>query len=135
MVLLNGRVVTAKRVLDPGWLIIDGARIAGVGSGDPPPVDGDVVDLGGRYVLPGFIDLHMHGGGGAQITTDDPDEIRRAVAFHREHGTTRTLASLVTDRLDRMIAAVSVLAAMIDAGEPGIAGIHLEGPFLNPSKR
>ncbi len=94
-----------------------------------------MVDLGGGWLLPGFVDLHMHGGGGAQITTDDPAEIRQAVAFHRRHGTTRTLASLVTDRLDRMVASVATIAAMIDAGEPGIAGIHLEGPFLNPAKR
>src|SRR4051812_29981303 len=128
------RVVAARTVLDPGWLTVAGGRIVAVGRGDPPTA-APVVDLRGGYLLPGFIDLHMHGGGGAQITTDDPAEIRHAVAFHRRHGTTRTLASLVTDRLDRMLAAVSVLARLIDAGEPGIAGIHLEGPFLNPAKR
>src|SRR4051812_25085645 len=74
MVLANARVVTVHGVLDPGWLTIDGPRIAGVGRGDPPALDGDVHDLAGHHVLPGFIDLHMHGGGGAQITTDDPDE-------------------------------------------------------------
>jgi N-acetylglucosamine-6-phosphate deacetylase len=132
--LARSRVVAARTVLDPGWLTVAGGRIVAVGRGDPPTA-APVVDLRGGYLLPGFIDLHMHGGGGAQITTDDPAEIRRAVAFHRRHGTTRTLASLVTDRLDRMLAAVSVLARLIDAGEPGIAGIHLEGPFLNPAKR
>ena len=128
------RVVTPRTVLDPGWLTVDGARITAVGRGEPPGA-ARRVELGGGWLLPGFVDLHMHGGGGAQITTDDPAEIRRAVAFHRRHGTTRTLASLVTDRLDRMVAAVSVIAGLIEAGEPGIAGIHLEGPFLNPAKR
>jgi N-acetylglucosamine-6-phosphate deacetylase len=128
------RVVTPWTILDPGWLTVDGGLITAVGRGDPP-VAGSAVDLQGGWLLPGFVDLHMHGGGGAQITTDDPGEIRQAIAFHRRHGTTRTLASLVTDRLDRMVAAVSTLATMIDAGEPGIAGIHLEGPFLNPARR
>jgi N-acetylglucosamine-6-phosphate deacetylase len=128
------RVVTPRATLDPGWLTVENGLIVAVGRGEPP-AGVRAIALPGGSVLPGFIDLHMHGGGGAQITTDDPDEIRRAVAFHRRHGTTRTLASLVTDRLDRMIAAVSVLATMIDAGEAGIAGIHLEGPFLNPAKR
>jgi N-acetylglucosamine-6-phosphate deacetylase len=128
------RVVTPRATLDPGWLTVENGHIVAVGRGEPP-AGVRTIALPGGSVLPGFIDLHMHGGGGAQITTDDPEEIRRAVAFHRRHGTTRTLASLVTDRLDRMIAAVSVLAGMIDAGEPGIAGIHLEGPFLNPVKR
>src|SRR4051794_30769717 len=92
IVLVNARVVTVRRVLDPGWLIVDGTQIAGVGAGDPPDADGELHDLGGRYLLPGFVDLHMHGGGGAQITTDDPDEIMTAIAFHQRHGTTRTLA-------------------------------------------
>jgi N-acetylglucosamine-6-phosphate deacetylase len=136
IVLANARVVTVRRVLDPGWLIVDGTQIAGVGAGDPPKVDGDLHDLDRQYLLPGFIDLHMHGGGGAQITTDDPDEIMTAVAFHQRHGTTRTLASLVTDQLDRMAASVRTIADIVH-GTPGssIAGVHLEGPFLNPTKR
>lgn len=135
-VLANARVVTTRRVLDPGWLIMDGATIAGVGAGDPPIGDGDVHDLDGRYLMPGFIDLHMHGGGGAQITTDDAEEILAAVAFHRRHGTTRTLASLVTDQLDRMAASVRTIADIIHAGpQSSIVGVHLEGPFLNPAKR
>jgi N-acetylglucosamine-6-phosphate deacetylase len=105
-------------------LRVAGARIAAVGRGDPP-AGAEVVDLGGGYVLPGFIDLHMHGGGGARITTDDPAEISHAVAFHRRHGTTRTLASLVTDQLDRMAAAVGTIAELIHAGDSGIVGIHL----------
>jgi N-acetylglucosamine-6-phosphate deacetylase len=134
VVLGNARVVTLRAVLEPGWLRVAGTRIAGVGRGDPPAGD-ETVDLRGGWVLPGFVDLHMHGGGGAQITTDDPAEISRAVAFHRRHGTTRTLASLVTDQLDRMAAAVGAIAELIHAGDSGIAGIHLEGPFLNPTKR
>jgi N-acetylglucosamine-6-phosphate deacetylase len=134
LTLTGCRVVAPAVVLDPGWLTIAGGLVRAVGRGRPPS-GGRVVDLEGGWVLPGFVDLHMHGGGGAQITTDDPAEIRQAVAFHRRHGTTRTLASLVTDRLDRMVAAVTTIAAMIDAGEPGIVGIHLEGPFLNPAKR
>ena len=134
LVLGNARVVTSRAVLEPGWLRVSGTRIAGVGRGAPPAGD-DVVDLDGGYVLPGFIDLHMHGGGGAQITTDDPAEITHAVTFHRRHGTTRTLASLVTDQLDRMAAAVGTIAGLIHADTSGIAGIHLEGPFLNPARR
>jgi N-acetylglucosamine-6-phosphate deacetylase len=140
IVLANARVVTPRRVLDPGWLAIDGPTIAAVSGGDPPPgvlagADG-VQDLGGRYVMPGFIDMHMHGGGGAQITTDDADEILAAVAFHRRHGTTRTLASLVTDDLDRMAACVRTIADIVQgAPESSVVGVHLEGPFLNPAKR
>src|SRR2546430_16527568 len=95
VVLGNARVVTRKAVLEPGWLRVADTRIAGVGRGDPPAAD-DVVDLAGGYLLPGFIDLHMHGGRGAQITTDEPAEITPAVTFHRPHRTPRTLARPVT---------------------------------------
>jgi N-acetylglucosamine-6-phosphate deacetylase len=136
-ILAHARVVTPRQVLDPGWLALNGGRIVGVGRGEPP-LAGDVVDLDGDYVLPGFIDLHMHGGGGAQVTTADPDEILRAVAFHRRHGTTRTLASLVTAPLDTMAAAAKEIAAIVRAGDTGhgrVVGVHLEGPFLNPARR
>lgn len=157
-VLANARVVTPHRVLDPGWLAFTDGRIVGVGSGEPPATSEDVHDLGRDYVVPGFIDLHMHGGGGAQITTDDPQEILHAVEFHRRHGTTHTLASLVTAPLEDMAAAVRTIADIIRAGpttqgritqgritqgrvaqgrvaQSRIVGIHLEGPFLNPLKR
>jgi N-acetylglucosamine-6-phosphate deacetylase len=137
VVLANGRVVSRRRVLEPGWVSISGERIVGVGTGDPPTGWDEVHDLDERYLLPGFVDVHMHGGGGAQITTDDPEEILTAVAFHRRHGTTRTLASLVTDQLDRMAASVRAIADLIHDGAAAgsIVGIHLEGPFLNPAKR
>ncbi|MBB2910518.1 N-acetylglucosamine-6-phosphate deacetylase [Streptosporangium becharense] len=139
LIVVNARVVTPHQVLDPGWVAVEEGRIAGVGRGDPPARSGAVLhDLGGRFVLPGFIDLHMHGGGGAQITTDDQEEILTAVAFHRRHGTTSTLASLVTDQIDRMAASVSAIAEIIRSGDTSrgrIVGVHLEGPFLNPAKK
>ncbi|MFB4315174.1 N-acetylglucosamine-6-phosphate deacetylase [Actinomadura sp. 21ATH] len=139
MILANARVVTPRRVLDPGWIALDGHRIAAVGTGDPPRrAGGEIHDLGSDHVLPGFVDLHMHGGDGAQVTTDDPAEILRAIAFHRRHGTTRTLASLVTSPVEEMAAAARTVAALMRSPDPlhrSIAGIHLEGPFLNPDHR
>jgi N-acetylglucosamine-6-phosphate deacetylase len=137
-ILSNARVVTPGGVLDPGWIALDADRIHTMGSGDPPMGDVEINDLGSNYVLPGFVDLHMHGGGGAGVTTTDPAEILRAIAFHRRHGTTRTLASLVTSPVEEMAAAArTVVDIMSSSGslERSIAGIHLEGPFLNPLHR
>lgn len=137
-ILANARVVTPRRVLEPGWVALENGRISGVGYGEPPVTDGEVHDLGLDYVLPGFVDLHMHGGGGAQVTTEDTGEILRAIAFHRTHGTTRTLASLVTSPVDEMAAAARTIVDIMQSGDAlsrSIAGIHLEGPFLNPLHR
>jgi len=132
MVLLaGGRVVTPDSVLNPGWIRLAGPLIDAVGSGDAP--EQPTVDLRGQWVLPGFVDLHVHGGGGASFTDGTIDQARQAAAFHRGHGTTTMLASLVTAPLAELEARAAMLAELADDGT--IAGLHLEGPFLSPARR
>lgn len=85
------------------------------------------------WVVPGFVDTHGHGGGGHDYAATDPDEARAARAFHRRHGTTTALASLVTTDLDTLVAQIQALAPLVRSGE--LAGLHLEGPFLSPAKK
>src|ERR1700761_8276249 len=118
-------VVTPERVLAPGWLRIDGGRIAEVGEGEPP----EPAAHHGHWALPGFIDLHVHGGGGASFTEGGQDDARRAAAFHRAHGTTRIVASLVTAPVGKLESRLAMLASLADEGV--IDGVHLEGPFLS----
>lgn len=132
LVLADARVVTPTGVLDRGWVRVDGHRIAAVGAGTPPDDGAERHALGGAWVVPGFVDLHVHGGGGHSMLTSDPAEIRAAAAFHREHGTTRTLVSIVTAPLDEMLDALCAVREV--AGEDHILGAHLEGPFLNPAR-
>ena len=131
----NARVVTPGGVLSPGWVRIEGSRIEAVGSGPPTGQETEVRDLGGAWLLPGFVDIHVHGGGGASMTDADAAQILQAVEFHRRHGTTRTLVSLVTAPLETMLAGAAVVADLVHAGVPGIAGSHLEGPFLSRPRR
>lgn len=133
LVLTGGRVVTPDGVVDGGWLALADGHISAVGSCSTADPDdgGDEVDLDGRWVLPGFVDLHVHGGGGHSVLQGDPDAVAGAVAFHQAHGTTRTLLSLVTAPVDRMAAALGRIADAVDVGDlPTVAGVHLEGPFL-----
>jgi N-acetylglucosamine-6-phosphate deacetylase len=129
-VLGNGRVVTHEAILDPGWIEIDGSRIVAVGGGAPSRID---VDLADQYVVPGFVDTHVHGGGGGAYTSADPDSIAKVAAFHRSHGTTSTIASLVSASADDLEQQVTVLAESVRSGV--VAGIHLEGPWLSPGKK
>ena len=131
LLLAGGRVVTPGGVLSPGWIRLDGSVIDAVGSGGVP--DQPAVDLRGQWVLPGLVDLHVHGGGGASFTEGTGDEARQAAAFHRGHGTTTMLASLVTAPLAELEARAALLAGLTDDGL--IAGLHLEGPFLSPVRR
>lgn len=133
LTLRGGRVVTPGGVVD-GDVVVQDGRIAAVGLA--PPATGDVVELGGRWLLPGFIDVHVHGGGGAQCNTGDPAEVRRVAAFHAKHGTTSLLATTVAapvDDLRRALGAIEDARASQAAGEAEILGAHLEGPFLNPA--
>jgi N-acetylglucosamine-6-phosphate deacetylase len=130
MLLTARQVVTPARVLAPGWLLLDGDRIVEVGEGPPPhPAD---VDLGPVTVTPGFVDLHVHGGGGASFDTGTADAADVVAAAHLTHGTTSMAASLVTDTPGRMADAVRELALLVDDGR--LAGIHLEGPWLSPRR-
>lgn len=127
-VIADARVVTPDGVLDPGWVQVAGTRIAAVGAGTPPGLAD--LSLPGRWVVPGFVDVHVHGGGGATFGSGAAGEVRRAVALHRRHGTTTTLASLVSAPLDELELAVRRLADLVSEGV--LAGVHLEGPFLSP---
>jgi N-acetylglucosamine-6-phosphate deacetylase len=132
LTLRGGRVVTPAGVVEGDVLVADG-RIAAVGM---PAAAGDVVELEGRWVLPGFVDVHVHGGGGAQCNTSDPGEVRRVAAFHAGHGTTALLATTVAAPVADLLAALEAIEAARSAPAPGeaeILGAHLEGPFLNPA--
>ncbi len=131
-ILLRGRVVTPTTVLEDGLVVLEGSLIAWVG----PAAEADTGDWGelpepsGTTVLPGLVDLHTHGGGGASYPdSTTPQEALVAVHEHRSHGTTTLVASLVTASPDTLRQRVGVLTALAEAGE--IAGIHLEGPFVS----
>ena len=130
MILSAGQVVTPARILAPGWLLLDGDRIVEVGEGAPPrPPD---VDLADATISPGFVDLHVHGGGGASFDAGTTDAAEVVAAAHLAHGTTSMAASLVTDTPDRMDAAVRELGQLVRDGR--LAGVHLEGPWLSPQR-
>ncbi|MDL4815509.1 N-acetylglucosamine-6-phosphate deacetylase [Actinomadura opuntiae] len=118
--LTNARIVLPDGVAS-GTLHIDGGRIAETSTGD-------TLDLEGRYVVPGFVDMHVHGGAGASYQSGRPEEARRAARFHLAHGTTTTIASLVTGTAEELANAVAGLADL--AADGLIAGVHLEGPYL-----
>ncbi len=122
--ILAADTLVAKGVDGPGWVHTRGDRILAVGSGAParPP------DARYAVLVPGFVDVHVHGGAGAAFPGGDAEQALRAVAFHRANGTTTTLASLVAAAPDELRRDVSVLRELVKDGE--IAGVHLEGPWL-----
>ncbi len=130
MLMTAETLLTGRELLRPGWIEVSDGRVAAVGGG-PAPRSPDR-DLGAVTVVPGFVDTHVHGGGGANFSTAAPDETAAAVAFHRGHGTTTLIASLVTAGPDDLLRQVEALAADVRSGL--LDGIHLEGPWLSTQR-
>lgn len=133
---VEGLVVTPGGVLR-GRVVVDGARIAAV-EGTPLPDDA-WRDAALPLVVPGFIDLHVHGGGGADTmqAADDPAALDVVARTHRRHGTTALLATTMTAPLAQVRAALAGIAPACRARTPGAArvlGVHLEGPYISPQR-
>ncbi|MFE2050128.1 N-acetylglucosamine-6-phosphate deacetylase [Streptomyces sp. NPDC059459] len=127
-VLAGARVVLPTGTVDDGRVIVDGTRIASAAS-----PDAEIVDLSGHWVVPGFVDLHNHGGGGASFAGGTAEDVLKGVATHRRHGTTTVVASAVTGDLDFLARHAGMLAELAQQGD--IAGIHFEGPFISPCRK
>jgi N-acetylglucosamine-6-phosphate deacetylase len=125
-----GGLVTPARTVAPGWLRLDGDRIVEVGSGGPP-VTPDV-DLGDAVLAPGFVDAHVHGGGGASFDSGTAEAAVAVARAHLARGTTSMLASLVTAPHETLVRSVKELGDLVRDGR--LAGIHLEGPWLSPGR-
>lgn len=143
-VALRGRVVTPQAVEEDGVVVVAEGRIVWVGPAEAATAASrpEVAEAArrapvpepGTTVLPGLVDVHNHGGGGAGFPdARHADEAMVAVREHRRHGTTSLLASLVTADRDTLLARAELLAGLADVGE--IVGIHAEGPFLSHARR
>ncbi|HEX3781099.1 MAG TPA: N-acetylglucosamine-6-phosphate deacetylase [Pseudonocardiaceae bacterium] len=136
LVLRGGRIATEDGIVEDGWVTVaEDGIIASVGRGLPEaPATGDTeeIDLAGSWLVPGFVDIHCHGGGGASYTEVAPDRVEAAALAHRKHGTTTTMASLVSRPIPVLLEQVSALAEL--AADGLVAGIHLEGPFISAAR-
>ncbi|HEY9437179.1 MAG TPA: N-acetylglucosamine-6-phosphate deacetylase [Streptomyces sp.] len=127
-VLAGGRVVLPTGTVENGRVIIEGTRIAG-----SAPEGARTIDLTGHWVVPGFVDMHNHGGGGASFATGGADDVLTGARTHREHGTTTVVASTVTGDMDFLARQAGMLSELVEQGE--LAGIHFEGPFIAPCRK
>nr|WP_240037609.1 N-acetylglucosamine-6-phosphate deacetylase [Glycomyces paridis] len=117
-----GRIVTPDGVVN-GTLIVEGDRFEGVLEREGAPTG---------WVLPGFVDVHCHGGGGFSLANGDPDSARGAAAFHAAKGTTTLVASLVSSTHEFLLGATRALRPLVADGT--LAGVHYEGPYISAAK-
>ena len=132
---VNARVLTEGGFRDDVAVVVDNGMIEAIVAADDVAVD-EVRDLGGDFLVPGFIDVQVNGGGDV-LFNDAPtvESIRRIGAAHRRFGTTGFLPTLISDDVEKMRAAIAAVDAAIAEGVSGVVGIHLEGPYLAPARR
>ncbi|MFB9279681.1 N-acetylglucosamine-6-phosphate deacetylase [Cohnella cellulosilytica] len=137
----NCTLYTGTRVIRGGSLLVDGAGVvvdAGGGQTVSVPADARVVDLKGRLVLPGFVDVHVHGGGGWDMLRGTPEDFAGAARYHAAHGTTSLLATTggapEADTSELLRHARRAIEER-NTGGADVIGVHLEGPFLHPARK
>ncbi|MFG2128927.1 N-acetylglucosamine-6-phosphate deacetylase [Streptomyces sp. NPDC048751] len=126
-VLAGARVVLPTGIVPDGRVVVEGTRIA-----ERAPENAETIDVSGHWLVPGFVDLHNHGGGGASFS-GSVDDALTAIRTHRLHGTTTLVASAVTDDMDVLVKQAGLLAELAEQGD--LAGVHFEGPFISPCRK
>jgi len=136
LALVNGRVMTDRGLAEGLAVRIEGERIAALGPREELTAGAEVRDLHGALLLPGFIDTQVNGGAGL-LFNDEPTVATIAAigAAHRRFGTTGFLPTLISDDLGTVKVAIDAAREAIAAGVPGVLGIHIEGPYLNVTRK
>ncbi|MEU6069060.1 MULTISPECIES: N-acetylglucosamine-6-phosphate deacetylase [Streptomyces] len=127
MVLAGARVVLPTGTVDDGRVVVEGTKIAAAAG-----PNAETLDVTGHWLVPGFVDIHNHGGGGASFS-GTVDDVLTAIRTHRRHGTTTLVASTVTDDMDFLVKQAGLLSELTEQGD--LAGIHFEGPFISPCRK
>lgn len=136
IIIYNVKLILPHEVLDNGWLIMQGGQIASYGSGSLPQSEqiSSLIDGQGRYLLPGFIDIHVHGGASQDFMHAKGEQLDEITRFHMKHGTTAMLATTVTGSYEQLTDVLDAVAHYRQQPQPyaQLLGVHLEGPFVNP---
>ena len=132
----NGRIFDGKRLWAGHAIRFVDGRAREFGPDAEVPKDGEVVDLSGDFLTPGYVDLQVNGGGGVMFN-DDPsvDALRRIATTHRSLGVSFLLPTLISDSAEKTRATIEATIKAVQEGVPGIAGLHLEGPHLSIARK
>ncbi len=128
MIIQAKSAVIEGELRDDIWLEVKSGLISSINYGEVANADRVISGV----LIPGFVDMHCHGGGGSYFSDSDPKSIERAIDTHHSHGTSTLVASLVTAPLEVLKVEIQRLVSIAKTGK--IAGIHLEGPYLAPAR-
>ena len=132
--IINGRILTPSGWLEGGSVIVDGNKIKAVANCDLHVEGAELIDAKGGYVVPGGIEMHVHGGGGRDFMEGEEEAFRVAINAHMKYGTTSILPTLSSSTMPMIEKAVATCEKLMKEPDSPILGLHLEGPYFNPKQ-
>lgn len=127
----NGQTVTPDRIIN-GCVVVKDGKILECGYTGEIPYDASVIDAGGDYIMPGFVEVHVHGGGGFDYMDGTVEAFNAVSKVHREHGTTTILPTTVACSFDSMVRVFDTYRKVLSQNTIiNYGGLHLEGPFIS----
>lgn len=135
--IINGRIITSDRILEHGTIVISGKKILSIDKEDTEVAGAKVIDAKGNYVSPGFIDIHVHGGGGHDFMDGSESGFLKIAETHAQYGTTSMFPTTLTSSKEELF---QTLAIYENANKKNIngaqfLGMHLEGPYISMNQR
>lgn len=130
--IINGRIITPYRIIEGGTLLIRGTTIEAVSEGDIYATDAEIIDAEGKYISPGFIDIHIHGGGGHDFMDGTVNAFLKIAEIHAKYGTTSMFPTTLTCSKADLLKSLDVYAEANEKNTMGaqFLGMHLEGPYF-----
>ena len=132
--IINGKIFTPQGWLEDGSVIIRDGHILEVTNCDLPLTGAKQVDARGRYIVPGYVCMHAHGGGGRDFSECTEEAFRTAVAAHQKHGAMTIFPTISSSTYEDIKQGIAVCEKLMAENDSPIMGLHLEGPYLNPKR-
>lgn len=130
--IINGKILTPQGWLEEGSVLISDGKILEVTNSDLAVIGAKVIDAKGMYIVPGFVAMNVHGGGGHNFKECTEEAFRTAVAAHLKHGATTIFPTLSSLPIESINKAVSICEKLMAERNSTVLGLHIEGPYLNP---
>ena len=132
--IINGKIFTPQGWLDEGSVLIRDNKILEVTNCDLALIGAKLIDAKGMYIVPGYVCMHAHGGGGHDFNECTEEAFRAAIKAHQKHGATSIFPTLSSSPFSEIRKAVTVCETLMNEKDSPVLGLHVEGPYLNPKR-
>jgi len=135
--IINGKIITPQKIMEGGNILVDGDKIKEISQSDFDIPCDEIIDAKGHYISPGFIDIHVHGGGGADFMDGTVEAFLQIAKTHLQYGTTALYPTTLTSEVKDLFATLDIYKEAKKQNKSGaqFMGMHLEGPYFAMNQR